>query len=152
MQSRDQQLLAELGVNSLFVNKNMLPVSQFVTEPMELLYGLHIDRTSCTKVLSNQYRVLSLCCGLCTDTGTRRLKPSRSALPSAHVTKLREKLLRKPYGSRNLRPVTCSICPTAHPGESIGAELPDSWVLFPSDHLRVPIINAQSSQEKQWRC
>ena len=60
----------------------------------ELLYGLQIDRTSCTKFLSNQFRVL-LCAAAYVLMQELRLKASRTSLANAQVTTLREKLLKQ---------------------------------------------------------
>jgi len=60
----------------------------------ELLYGLQIDRTSCTKFLSNQFRVL-LCAAAYVLMQEIRLKASRTSLANAQVTTLREKLFKQ---------------------------------------------------------
>ena len=60
----------------------------------ELLYGLQIDRTSCTNFLSNQFRVL-LCAAAYVLMQELRLKASRTALANAQVITLREKLLKQ---------------------------------------------------------
>lgn len=59
----------------------------------ELLYGLHIDRTSCTRFLANQFRGL-LCAAAYVLLQELRLKAKRTSLAAAQVTTLRERLIK----------------------------------------------------------
>jgi hypothetical protein len=92
--------------NPRFVVTNLKNTAQHIYEKIyclrgcienrikELLYGLQIDRTSCTKFLSNQFRVL-LCAAAYVLMQELRLKASRTSLANAQVTTLREKLLKQ---------------------------------------------------------
>lgn len=60
----------------------------------ELLYGLQIDRTSCTKFLANQFRVL-MCAAAYVLMQELRLKASGTSLANAQVSTLRNKLLKQ---------------------------------------------------------
>ncbi len=59
----------------------------------ELLYGLSIDRTSCTKFLSNQFRVL-MAAAAYVLMQELRLKAVGTSLQRAQVSTLRERLLK----------------------------------------------------------
>jgi len=59
----------------------------------ELLYGLSIDRTSCTKFLANQFRVLMTAASYILMQELR-LKAKHTSLGRAQVTTLRERLLK----------------------------------------------------------
>lgn len=59
----------------------------------ELLYGLSIDRTSCTKFLANQCRVL-LAAAAYVLMQELRIKAARTSLAQAQVNTLRERLLK----------------------------------------------------------
>ncbi|HZD52636.1 MAG TPA: IS1380 family transposase [Woeseiaceae bacterium] len=59
----------------------------------ELLYGLQIDRTSCTRFFANQFRVL-LCAAAYVLLQELRLKAKRTGFAAAQVTTLRERLLK----------------------------------------------------------
>ncbi|HEX7324456.1 MAG TPA: IS1380 family transposase [Rhodanobacteraceae bacterium] len=59
----------------------------------ELLYGLHLDRTSCTRFLANQLRCL-LGAAAYMLLQELRLKAERTSLANAQVTTLRERLLK----------------------------------------------------------
>ena len=59
----------------------------------ELLYGLHIDRTSCTRFFANQFRVL-LNAAAYVLLQELRLKAKRTGFATAQVTTLRERLLK----------------------------------------------------------
>jgi len=59
----------------------------------ELLYGLHIDRTSCTRFFANQLRVL-LCAAAYVLLQELRLKAKRTGFAGAQVSTLRERLLK----------------------------------------------------------
>lgn len=59
----------------------------------ELLYGLHIDRTGCTRFLANQFRGL-LCAAAYVLLQELRLKAKRTGFAAAQVTTLRERLLK----------------------------------------------------------
>jgi hypothetical protein len=59
----------------------------------ELLYGLSIDRTSCTKFLANQCRVL-LAAAAYVLMQELRIKAARTSLAQAQVSTLRERLLK----------------------------------------------------------
>ncbi|MGH8110629.1 MAG: IS1380 family transposase [Rhodanobacteraceae bacterium] len=59
----------------------------------ELLYGLHLDRTSCTRFLANQFRCL-LGAAAYVLLQELRLKAKRTAFAWAQVTTLRERLLK----------------------------------------------------------
>lgn len=59
----------------------------------ELLHGLHIDRTSCTRFFANQFRVL-LCAAAYVLLQELRLKAKRTGLAAAQVSTLRERLLK----------------------------------------------------------
>lgn len=59
----------------------------------ELLYGLEIDRTSCTRFLANQFRVLQSATAYVLFQELR-LRARRTALGRAQVRTLREKLLK----------------------------------------------------------
>ena len=60
----------------------------------ELLYGLSIDRTSCTRFMSNQFRVL-LTAAAYVLMQELRLNAKGTELEKAQVTTLREKLLKQ---------------------------------------------------------
>jgi len=59
----------------------------------ELLYGLHIDRTSCTRFFANQFRVL-LSAAAYVLLQELRLKAKRTGFAGAQVSTLRERLLK----------------------------------------------------------
>lgn len=59
----------------------------------ELHYGLHIDRTSCTRFFANQFRVL-LCAVAYVLLQELRLKARRTGFAAAQVSTLRERLLK----------------------------------------------------------
>lgn len=59
----------------------------------ELLYGLHLDRTSCTRFLANQFRCL-LGAAAYVLLQELRLKAKRTGLANAQVSTLRERLLK----------------------------------------------------------
>lgn len=59
----------------------------------ELLYGLNIDRTSCTSFLANQFRCL-LCAAAYILFQELRLKAHRTCFAHAQVSTLRERLLK----------------------------------------------------------
>jgi len=59
----------------------------------ELLYGLNIDRTSCTRFLANQFRVLLTACAYVLFQELR-LKARYTSFASAQVTTLRERLIK----------------------------------------------------------
>ena len=59
----------------------------------ELLYGLSIDRTSCTNFLANQFRVL-MAAAAYVMMQELRLKASNTSLRKAQVTTLRERVLK----------------------------------------------------------
>jgi hypothetical protein len=59
----------------------------------ELLYGLHIDRTSCTRFFANQFRVL-LCAAAYVLLQELRLRAKHTGFARAQVTTLRERLLK----------------------------------------------------------
>lgn len=59
----------------------------------ELLYGLHLDRTSCTRFLANQFRCL-LGAAAYMLLQELRLKAKRTSLAHAQVTTLRQRLLK----------------------------------------------------------
>jgi len=59
----------------------------------ELLYGLNIDRTSCTRFFANQFRVL-LCAAAYVLLQELRLKAKRTGFAGAQVSTLRERLLK----------------------------------------------------------
>jgi hypothetical protein len=59
----------------------------------ELLHGLHIDRTSCTRFFANQFRVL-LCAAAYVLLQELRLRAKRTGFATAQVTTLRERLLK----------------------------------------------------------
>lgn len=59
----------------------------------ELLYGLHLDRTSCTRFLANQFRCL-LGAAAYVLLQELRLQAKRTSLAWAQVTTLRERLLK----------------------------------------------------------
>jgi len=59
----------------------------------ELHYGLHIDRTSCTRFFANQFRVL-LCAAAYVLLQELRLKAKRTGFAAAQVSTLRERLLK----------------------------------------------------------
>src|SRR5699024_10136464 len=59
----------------------------------ELLYGLDIDRTSCTRFFANQFRCL-LCAAAYVLLQELRLKARHTAFATAQVRTLRERLLK----------------------------------------------------------
>lgn len=59
----------------------------------ELHYGLHIDRTSCTRFFANQFRVL-LCAAAYVLLQELRLRAKRTGFALAQVNTLRERLLK----------------------------------------------------------
>ena len=59
----------------------------------ELLYGLNIDRTSCTRFFANQFRVL-LCAAAYVLLQELRLKAKRTGFACAQISTLRERLLK----------------------------------------------------------
>jgi len=59
----------------------------------ELLYGLHIDRTSCTRFFANQFRVM-LTAAAYVLLQELRLGAQRTSLANAQVSTLRERLLK----------------------------------------------------------
>jgi hypothetical protein len=59
----------------------------------ELHYGLHIDRTSCTRFFANQFRVL-LCAAAYVLLQELRLRARRTGFALAQVSTLRERLLK----------------------------------------------------------
>ena len=59
----------------------------------ELLYGLNIDRTSCTRFFANQFRVL-LTASAYVLFQELRLKAKHTSLATAQVTTLRERLIK----------------------------------------------------------
>lgn len=92
--------------NPRFVVTNLKSKSQYIYEKIycargdienrikELLYGLSIDRTSCYKFLSNQFRVLMTAVAYVLIQELR-INADNTELKNAQVTTIREKLLKQ---------------------------------------------------------